>query len=203
MIVEVPAGAPRLSLRWTHDGTARDVVGHLVAANDEWLVLLPEDRAAVWVPRSECQPPRVVPERQVLPASREEDLERALERARPATRRARLGGWRLSDHLVLAVGDPGDPLAQAVREVEEWGGRRPSIRTLRGSSAEGWAALGYLEHRVSVVLTADSSVAPMPGAVALSRGWALEVDATDEGAREGAVAVGFMERHRAVTLIHA
>ncbi|NHB85626.1 hypothetical protein G7085_16310 [Tessaracoccus sp. HDW20] len=37
-------------------GAAGDVVGHLVAANDEWLVVLPDDRAP-----SGCRGPRRPP----------------------------------------------------------------------------------------------------------------------------------------------
>ena len=64
------AETQRVSLRRRRDGGAlSDVVGHLIAANDEWMVVLPEDRAEVWVPRGEVESVRKVPERVVLPAS--------------------------------------------------------------------------------------------------------------------------------------
>ena len=62
--------ATRVSIRRRRpSGALSDVVGHLVAANDEWMVVLPEDRGAEWVPRAEAEAVRKVPERTVLPAS--------------------------------------------------------------------------------------------------------------------------------------
>ena len=199
MILEPPAGAPRLSLRWVSGGTARDVVGHLMAANEQWYVLLPEDRPAVWVPRAEAEGVRRVPERSVLPVSRPEDLERALERARPGVRRARLGGWRLSGHGVLAVGDPGVALDDALQAAEVWCGGSAPVRTLRGST-EALTALGLSSSRGLVVLTADGPASSLPGAVPLTKGWAVEVRVGDNAGLEAAAAAGFDERYRAVIL---
>ncbi|MBB1515450.1 hypothetical protein H5398_05580 [Tessaracoccus sp. MC1679] len=199
MILEPPAGAPRLSLRWVCGGTARDVVGHLVAANEQWYVLLPEDRPAVWVPRAEAAGVRRVPERSVLPVSRPEDLERALEQARPGVRRARLGGWRVSGHGVLAVGDPGAALDDALQAAEAWIGGSAPVRTLRGST-EALTALGLSICGGFAILTADGPSSSLAGAVPLTRGWALEVHIGDLAGLEAAAAAGFVERYRAVIL---
>ncbi|HSO68458.1 MAG TPA: hypothetical protein VLQ67_02360 [Arachnia sp.] len=200
MILEPPAGAPRLSLRWVSGGAARDVVGHLMAANHQWYVLLPEDRPAVWVPRAEATGVRRVPERSVLPVSRPEDLERALEQARPATLRARLGGWRLSGHGVLAVGDPGAALEDALREAEAWCAGSAPVRTLPGGPTESLLALGLSSYGGVVVLTSDRTAPSLPGAVPLTRGWAVEVHIGDQAGLEAATAAGFAERYRAAIL---
>lgn len=201
MILEPPAGTPRLSLRWVTGATARDVVGHLVAANHQWYVLLPEDRPAVWVPRAEAEGIRRVPERSVLPVSRPEDLERALEQARAGARRARIGGWRLSEHGVLALGDPGAGLRDALRAAQAWCGGSAVVRTLPGDSSESLMALGLSFAGGIVVLTSGILTSSWPGAVPLTKGWAAELHVDDQVGLEAAAAAGFSERYRADVLL--
>ena len=134
--------ATRVSIRRRRpSGALSDVVGHLVAANDEWMVVLPEDRGAEWVPRAEAEAVRKVPERTVLPASAADALERVLELTWPGLRRARLGGWTIRvgrgktqrANSVLAVGDPGMPFADATIAANEWAGRDLPLQAVRGS----------------------------------------------------------------------
>lgn len=200
MIHELPDDAPRLSLRWASDGVARDLVGHLLAANDQWYVVLPEDEGPVWVPRGETEAVRRVPPRTVLAASRPADIERALERSRPSDRRARLGGWLLRDGHALAVGDPGLPLDQALSAVVGWCGRPALLRTLPGDIAEALQDTGYGIAQAAAVFTAASPTTPMPAAVPLTRGWAMELAADDAEGRRAALGAGFVERYRAITL---
>ncbi|MHA6511189.1 hypothetical protein [Tessaracoccus sp. Z1128] len=200
MIVEVPAGAARVSLRRVSEGAVGDVVGHLLAANDQWLVLLPEDRPAVWVSRAEAESIRTVPERTVLPVSRPDDVERALQRMRPAARRARLGGWWLTDAVTLAIGDPGMPLDEALAAVEGWSGAPARVRCVADGPVAAFAEMDLRVRHTTVVLTADADPAGRPGAVPLTRGWALDIDSTDVEALAAAVAAGFTQRYRTVTM---
>ena len=173
MIIDLPPGAPRLTLRWNSPQGARDVVGHLVAANHEWFVLLPEDRPAVWVPRAEASGVKEVPERTVLPASPPEAVERVLDRMFPGLRRARLGGWVLREghwrtgraNSVLAVGDPGLPFAEALEAAEEWYGRRPQLQIVLGGVVEEEARAHGLEVKAETLVVVaridDLAAAPL------------------------------------------
>lgn len=199
MIRDVPPEAPRVSVRRVHDGGAEDVVGHLLAANDQWLVVLPEDRPEVWIPRHQAEAVRQVPERTVLPVSRGADLERALHRARSAGPAVRLGGWRLDRRAVLAVGDPGLPFAEAVAAAEGRLGHPAQLRVL----GEAWpeaAALGFRPVAVRLVTTTEAP-GPHPGETyPLARGWVGDVDAGDPAAVDAARGTGFTLRHRATIL---
>lgn len=134
--------------RVSSTGAAGDVVGHLIAANDEWLVVLPEDRGAVWVPREQAASIRRIPERTVLPASDGEALQRVLARTWPGLRGARLGGWLLREgcgvtkraNSVLAVGDPELPFEEAVNAAEDWYRSPVTLQIVAGSRAESSAA---------------------------------------------------------------
>ncbi len=198
MIIELPEGAARVSVRWAGPRGASDVVGHLVAANDDWYVVLPEAGPAVWVPRAEAEAVRRVPERTVLPQSRSDDLERALDAARPAIRRARLGGWRLGDHRIVAVGEPGMPVAEALEAAEKWSGRPASVRCAEGR-ATSFEGLGFEVAGRRVVLAGDRT-GGVPGTVGLTRGAVLDLDIADARARAVAEEAGFVERYRAVVL---
>lgn len=143
-----------------------DVVGHLVAANDEWLVVLPEDRGADWVPRSEVQAIRRVPERVPLPISPAAALERMLDLTWPGLRRARLGGWVIRGahgktqraNSVLAVGEPGLPFAEAYALAEEWAGESLPVQVVLGSrEADEALAMGWEMASPSVVMVAEAS----------------------------------------------
>ncbi|MHA6524283.1 hypothetical protein [Tessaracoccus sp. G1721] len=181
-------------------GAARDVVGHLLAANDQWYVVLPEDRGPVWVPRGEAEAVRQVPPRTVLATSRPADIERVLERSTRSGRRARLGGWQLGDGRALALGDPGVPLDRALAAVTGWCGGPAVIRALPGDLAEALQGLGCGLSHAALVLTAASPSARVPTAVPLTRGWALEVPADDGEGHAAALGAGYVERYRAVTL---
>ncbi|HMR48606.1 MAG TPA: GNAT family N-acetyltransferase [Arachnia sp.] len=165
----IPAPAPdatRVSLRRRRpSGALMDVVGHLVAANDEWLVVLPEDRGPEWVPRGEVQAVRRVPERVALPASPPAALQRVLDLAWPGLRRARLGGWVVRvgrgatrrANSVLAVGDPGLPFRQAVAAAEDWAGVPLPLQAVLGSAvAEEARALGWTVSSPTLVLVASA-----------------------------------------------
>lgn len=143
------AGTARVSIRRVlPSGAPSDVVGHLIAANDEWLVVLPEDRGAVWVPRVQAASIRRIPERTVLPASDGEGLERVLDRTWPGTHRARLGGWVLRRghgvtrraNSVLAVGDAEAPFGDALVAVEAWYEGAATLQAVEGSATQRAAA---------------------------------------------------------------
>lgn len=197
MIVEVPPGAARVSIRRATPDGPRDLVGTLLAANAQWQVVLPEDGPAVWVPRTEVEAMRRVPDRTVLPGSTPADVERFLERLRPSGRRYRLGGWRIADDAVLALGDPGLTAAQAVAAVEAHLGHRAVVRTPADPSPDLRDALAARPARSRVVLT-SSAPADISGAVPLTRGWALDLDADDAEALAAASASGFSAHHRAL-----
>lgn len=173
------ADAARVSLRRRRpSGALMDVVGHLVAANDQWLVVLPEDRGPEWVPRAEVQAIRRVPERVPLPVSPAEAVERVLDLTWPGLRRARLGGWVLRvgrgatrrANSALAVGDPGVPFAQACALAEEWAGERLPLQAVRGSRvADEAIAAGWEEWSPTVVMIAEAvSVVQEPSEAAFA-----------------------------------
>ncbi|MFT3887385.1 MAG: GNAT family N-acetyltransferase [Arachnia sp.] len=152
-------------------GALADVVGHLIAANDEWMVVLPEDRAAEWVPRSEVQAVRRVPERTVLPSSAPDALQRVLDLTWPGLRRGRLGGWTVRvgrgrthrANSVLAVGEAGLPLAEAGLLAAEWAGVRLPLQAVRGSRIFDEAlALGWTVEFPTLVLVAEASAIEGP-----------------------------------------
>lgn len=112
--------------------TLTDVVGDLVAADADSLVVASR-RGEVRVARVDVTVVKVVPPR---PSRRGaphralsvEDLQRVMVGAWPAMETARLGDWLLRAsrgftqraNSVVAVGDPGLPLADALVEVERW-----------------------------------------------------------------------------------
>ena len=202
--VILPAPDPttrRISLRrQTPDGVS-DVVDHLIAANADWLVVLPEDRPAVWVPRGEASAIREVPERLVLASSGAEQVERLLERGLPASARARLGGWVLrrgqgdaDPGWVLGAGDPGMPFAAAVAAAEEWVGGALRLRVVVGGETEREAlAAGFAPVGEAVV----SAEAPLvPRGSARTDAAFLVVDADDTAALARHSAQGLVEHHR-------
>lgn len=160
--------------RWP-SGALADVVGHLVAANDEWMVVLPEDRGAEWVPRGEVEAVRTVPERTVLPASPPDAVQRVVDLTWPGLRRGRLGGWTIRvgrgrtqrANSVLAVGDPGMPLAEASAAVNEWVGAVLPLQAVLGSRvADEALALGWEAASPTVVMVAAApALAPIANAV--------------------------------------
>lgn len=174
MIIEVPAGAPRISLRSTGpDGRAKDVVGHLVAADANRLVVQPENRPAVWLDRATVDGIRRVPERAVLPASPPDAMQRMLDHTWPGLRRARLGGWVLRDgnehtsraNSILVGGDPGMPWAEAVELADDWRGRPSILQVVLGDPVIAPAvAAGFRLTGPTVVMVARADDLP-PGHV--------------------------------------
>ncbi|WP_077686054.1 GNAT family N-acetyltransferase [Tessaracoccus aquimaris] len=142
-----------------------------MAANQEWLVVLPEERGAVWVPRPEVETIREVPERVVLPASSAESLERALDPTWPGLRRARLGGWVLRQgsgvtgraNSVLAVGDPEVPFEEALSLAGGWYEGPVTLQAVvDGRRAAEALAAGFVAAKPTIVQT--RSVAGPPAA---------------------------------------
>ncbi len=170
MIIEVPAGSPRVSLRHLdRDGRATDVVGHLVAADAERMVVLPEDKPAVWMERSRVHHIKRVPERTILPASPPDALQRMLGRTWPGLRTARLGGWVLRAgrgrtsraNSILVGGDPGMPWPEAVAMADEWLGKPATLQVVLGDPIIGAAqAEGYRLVGPTVVMVARSDDLP-------------------------------------------
>ncbi|MBB1484553.1 GNAT family N-acetyltransferase [Tessaracoccus sp. MC1865] len=170
MIIEVPAGAPRITLRHLDaDGRASDLVGHLIAADDDRLVVLPEDKPAVWLQRSMVKNLKRVPERTVLPASPPDAMQRMLDRTWPGLRRARLGGWVLRDgnrrttraNSTLVGGDPGMPWNEALTLADEWRGRPTILQVVMGDPVIDLAkAAGYELRGPTVVMVARADDLP-------------------------------------------
>lgn len=174
MIIEVPAGAPRITLRRTDpDGRASDVVGHLVAADADRMVVQPEDKPAVWLDRATVRGIRRVPERAVLPASPPDAVQRMLDHTWPGLRRARLGGWVLRDgngytsraNSILIGGDPGMPWDRAVELADDWRGRPSILQVVLGDAVIAPArAAGFWLVGPTVVMVARADDLP-PGHV--------------------------------------
>ncbi|GAA4897967.1 GNAT family N-acetyltransferase [Tessaracoccus lubricantis] len=170
MIIEVPVDAPRISLRHLdEEGRASDLVGHLVAADDDRLVILPEDKPAVWLQRSMVRNIRRVPERTVLPASPPDALQRILDRTWPGVRRARLGGWVLRDghgrtsraNSALVSGDAGLPFPEALKLADEWRGQPTILQVVMGDRCIDQArAQGYELRGPTVVMVARADDLP-------------------------------------------
>ena len=169
MIVSLPDGVRRISLRRVDAlGRASDVVGHLVAVNDQFLVVLPEDRPEVWVPRAEVRQTRSVPERRVLPASPPDAVQRILDLAWPGERRGRLGGWVLRAssgtsrraNSVLVAGDPGVPWEEAVQEADHWVGGTAVLQVVDGDPLVGEP--GFVREADTIVMVADATTGEVP-----------------------------------------
>ncbi|MEL4359361.1 MULTISPECIES: GNAT family N-acetyltransferase [unclassified Luteococcus] len=120
------ASPPRVSLRRvTPDGVASDLVGELVRADQQEVVLLPAGRGPVTIPRSQIRALRRVPARVVRPSSRTDDLQRVMAQGWPGIRTVRMGGWSL--HLgegysrransCHPTGDPERELGIAIDQV--------------------------------------------------------------------------------------
>lgn len=170
MIIEVPADAPRITLQSIDaDGRASDVVGHLVAADADRLVVQPEDKPVVWLKRAMVRGIKRVPERTVLPASPPDALQRMLDRTWPGLRRARLGGWVLRDgrgftsraNSILVGGDPGMPWEEAVALADDWRGQPSILQVVLGDPVIASAkAAGYRLTGPTVVMVARSDDLP-------------------------------------------
>lgn len=116
----------RVSLRHVDpDGTARDLVGEVVEADDHRLVVLPWDRGPETVDAEAVVAWRRVPPKAVRPSSTPADLARLAARGWPGLEVERLGGWELRasggftrrSNSALCEGDPGLEVADALDRV--------------------------------------------------------------------------------------
>ncbi|MFI6443217.1 GNAT family N-acetyltransferase [Kitasatospora sp. NPDC050543] len=110
----------------------RDVIGVLTSWDDLGLTVVPRSGAAVSFPAELLVAGRTVPlfpaRRAPLPATGPAELELIAARGWPAVDTERLGEWTLRAsagftrraNSVLAVGDPGLPLPEAVEAARHW-----------------------------------------------------------------------------------
>ncbi|MEL4504336.1 GNAT family N-acetyltransferase [Luteococcus sp. H138] len=128
------------------DGEARDLVGDLVRADEQALVLLPAGRGPVTVPREEIRALRKVPPRVVRPSSGVDDLQRLMALGWPGVQVVRMGGWSLhvGDGLsrransCLPTGNPERELGRAVDDVAGFY-RDRGLRPCFQLAARSWA----------------------------------------------------------------
>ncbi len=121
-----PPTGIRISLRYVDPhGTASDLVGEVVAADDLRLVILPWDRGPRTVGTAAVVAWRPVPPKTVRPSSTPADLARLAARGWPGLELERLGGWELRAgggytrraNSALCEGDPGTDVAGALDRV--------------------------------------------------------------------------------------
>lgn len=148
----------RVSLRHvTSDGTASDLVGDLVQADDEQLVLLPAGRGPVVVPRHQVRAMRTVPPRVVRPSSGVDDLQRLMAEGWPGTEQVRLGGWTLHAgqgwsrraNSAHPTGDPERSLDEALAAVQQFYAERgqPALLQLAAHQSTATPLDAELERR--------------------------------------------------------
>lgn len=115
------------------DGSVSDVVGHVLLADPRGVVLLPQDGPAVRIDGADLLARRVVPPRAARPASSAQAIDLTAARGWPGTAVWRLGGWLLRAgggysnraNSCLVHGDPGVPVAEALRIVaDHYSGQR-------------------------------------------------------------------------------
>jgi GNAT superfamily N-acetyltransferase len=108
-----------------------DILGQLLEATETHLTVRARS-GAVCVPRDEIHRAKPVPPRRLTPTER---LEAAAALGWPAREQARLGdwllratdGWTQRANSVLAIGDPGRPLDEALDFVQQWYRQRALI----------------------------------------------------------------------------
>lgn len=164
-----------------------DVVGVLTGADDAVLTVETR-RGPVAVPRQDVVAAKPIPPRPTRPGRPHRttslaDLERLMAQGWPALEQARLGDWLLRAaggftrraNSVLALGEPGLPLAQAVERCEAWYRERglPPLLQLPLPDFTDVASLplgarllglGYRAQQRSLVLTAAVAEVPAPSA---------------------------------------
>ena len=174
--------------------TFTDTVGVLASWDDGVVCVTRRDGQTVRIPQEALVAGKVVPPAPArragrVPAVTARELEERASRAWPATRTEPLGGWTLRAaggftrraNSVLATGDPGLPLDEALAAVLRWYGERglPPLVQLPDDSphAAALAARGWTSEADTVVRTAPlAPLAVLPaGPVELSRtppeGW--------------------------------
>ena len=171
-----PVGA-RVSLRRLDpDGTARDLVGDVVEADDRRLRVLPWDRGPVDVEVSSVAAWRRVPPKAVRPASTPADVARLAARGWPGLDVERLGGWELRAaggytrraNSALCEGDPETDLTAAVaRTVTFYRTRDLAAQVMLPARPDEPHPLrdplmrqGWREHTPTRLLTRDLRLSP-------------------------------------------
>lgn len=118
--------ASRVSVRHVDSrGDARDLVGQLVLAEAERIIILPAGSGPVEIARRDIQAMRRVPPRVVRPTSSVDDVQRQLAQAWPGLEQVRMVGWTLylgdgfsqRANSAHATGDPGRPLSEALAGI--------------------------------------------------------------------------------------
>ena len=186
------------------DGSATDVVGDLLTADDAVLVVA-GPRGEVRVPVAAVLTGKVVPPRpsRAAPPHRAltvADLERLMAAHWLPRDTARLGGWLLRAaggftnraNSVLAVGSPGLPAAEAVERVTAWYAARglppraavpvpPAPGTPDADDAAPFAAAGWAVLPGAGALVLTAATRPLAAAPPLPAGLALDLaDAPDD-----------------------
>jgi GNAT superfamily N-acetyltransferase len=140
------------------DTLLTDVLGTLLTLDDECLTLRTDDTAVQVIPLSDVAAAKRVPPRPVR-YSEIADLEIAADRCWYTPDREALGGWILRAaqgwtnraNSVLALGDPGLPLDEAISTCQSWYARRglttritvplpPGRRVSAALTGAGWTA---------------------------------------------------------------
>jgi GNAT superfamily N-acetyltransferase len=157
-----------------------DVLGELVAVDDQHLLVRTEDGTERSIPLGDVTAAKRVPPRPVR-YSEMLELERITDRAWPAPTRENLGGWilRAADgwssraNSALPLGDPGVPTDDAIAAVVDWYTRReltPRIATplpVRRDVADALHSRGWSARPQVLVQTAPLSAIAGSGDVIL------------------------------------
>lgn len=164
-----------------------DVVGVLTAVDDAVLTVETR-RGPVAVPRQDVVAAKPIPPRPARPGrphrtTSAADLERLMAQGWPALEQAGLGDWLLRAaggftrraNSVLAVGEPGLPVTQAVERCEAWYRQRGLPPLFQLALPDGTDAasvplgarlldLGYRAQNRTLVMTAAAAGVPAPSA---------------------------------------
>lgn len=174
-----PEGSRVAVRRRLPDGSATDVVGRLLTGGTppDPLVVAPDDGPPITLERVDLVAVRVVPPRKVVARSSPDDLERLALRGWPGVRNVRIGGWvvRLSHggssraNSVLALGDPGVPLPDAVdraARICREAGLVPVVQVVPGRADPALDALleerGWELRTPTCLMTAALPLPPAP-----------------------------------------
>ena len=122
----------RVSVRRRVEGGLTDVLGHLLDVTDDHLDVLCKG-AVLSLPTADVTAAKVVPPATPrrgweVPSVSADDMQRICWAGWPARETERLGDWALRAHdgitgranSAMAVGDPGRPVPEALRQVASW-----------------------------------------------------------------------------------